>query len=271
MRKYLEFFKEGFPSDMSDRTAIENWPYVGHDVNGGVVYTVIPAKEEPSLYEAVDLGLPSGLKWATMNVGAESPEDAGLYFQWGDTVGYSADQVGKDKVFNWSTYKYCDGSNRTMTKYCIHFNYGKDEFVDLKEVLDLEDDAAHVHMGSEWRMPTMSEFQELIDNTTPTFIDLQGNEFTQDETSNGTIEWGKLKGIRLTGSNGNSIFIPASGHCQSYYLRDIGSYSGLWSSSLCNIDSSFSASLNFSYEGHLVVTDLEQERASGLCVRGVKA
>ena len=45
MRKYLELFKEGFPSDMSDRTAIENWPYVGHDINGGVVYTVVPAKE----------------------------------------------------------------------------------------------------------------------------------------------------------------------------------------------------------------------------------
>ena len=91
-------------------------------------------------HEFVDLGLPSGLKWATCNVGAENPEDYGLYFAWGETTGFTADQVENgERVFDEASY----------TASAISTD------------LTLEQDAAHVHMGGEWRMPTYDECQEL--------------------------------------------------------------------------------------------------------------
>ena len=107
-------------------------------------------------FEYVDLGLPSGTLWATMNVGASKPSDFGLYFQWGDTQGYTAAQVGKDKQFTWNDYKFSiDGSSSNFSKYTT-----------TGARLDLEDDAAHANMGGSWHMPTPEQCQELIDNTT---------------------------------------------------------------------------------------------------------
>src|SRR5574344_977173 len=133
----------------------------------------------------VDLGLPSGLKWAKCNIGATSEADYGSYFQWGDIE----DKSNSD--CSWESYKYCNDSNTTLTKYCTDSSYGT---VDNKTTLDTEDDAATQIMGGDWRMPTMDDFIELLDNTT--------NEWTQ---VNG------VDGYKFTGSNGNSIFIPASG------------------------------------------------------------
>ena len=90
-------------------------------------------------HEYVDLGLPSGLKWATCNVGADSPEEYGDYFAWGE--------VEPKATYDWSTYKYCAGSSSTMTKYCNSSDYGKDGFSDEKTVLELKDDAATVNWG----------------------------------------------------------------------------------------------------------------------------
>ena len=94
-------------------------------------------------YEYVDLGLPSGLKWAKCNVGAEKETDAGLYFAWGETTGYTASQVGTDKQFSWSDYKYGNSSS-DLTKY---------NQSDGKTVLESADDAASQIMGGDWRMP----------------------------------------------------------------------------------------------------------------------
>ena len=105
-------------------------------------------------YEYVDLGL--SVKWAKCNVGAEKETDAGLYFAWGETTGYTASQVGTDKQFSWSDYKYGNSSSN-LTKY---------NQSDSKTVLESADDAASQVMGSDWRMPTETEFQELIDKTT---------------------------------------------------------------------------------------------------------
>lgn len=105
-------------------------------------------------YEYVDLCLPSGLKWAKCNVGATSETDYGSYFQWGETT--------SDTVFDWTTYKHCNGSSTTMTKYCTNSSFGT---VDNKTTLESEDDAATQIMGSKWRMPTTDEFQELFDET----------------------------------------------------------------------------------------------------------
>ena len=99
--------------------------------------------------EAIDLGLPSGLKWASFNLGASKPEEYGDYFAWGETT-------PKDE-YNWDTYAWCMGASNTITKYCTKSNYGYNRFTDGKTVLDQEDDAAHVNLGGNWRMPTDAE------------------------------------------------------------------------------------------------------------------
>ena len=111
-------------------------------------------------HEYVDLGLPSGLLWATCNVGATSPEDYGDYFAWGETQ-------PKD-TYEWSTYQYCNGSYNTLTKYCSNSSYGYNGFTDNLTTLLPEDDAATANWGGNWRMPTKEEFQELYNNTTVT-------------------------------------------------------------------------------------------------------
>ena len=108
---------------------------------------VVPAKH---FDEYVDLGLPSGTLWATRNVGATYPDDYGDYFAWGETE--------PKNNYDWNSYKWCNGSYTTLTKYCLNINYGvHDGLTELK----LEDDAAYVNWGSSWRMPTHEQQQEL--------------------------------------------------------------------------------------------------------------
>lgn len=161
--------------------------------------------------EYVDLGLPSGIKWATCNVGAEKPEEYGNYFAWGETTGYNEGKTD----FSWETYKWCDGSysTLTLTKYCTYPKYGS---VDDKTVLDPEDDAAHVNWGGSWRMPTKAEQDELF--TECTWI---------STTQNG------VNGYKVTSkSNGNSIFLPAAGEREGSSLFSAGFAGHYWSSSL---------------------------------------
>lgn len=165
-------------------------------------------------YEYVDLGLPSGLKWATMNVGATKPEGYGAYFAWGETEPKSN--------YSWSTYKWCNVSynnvsnnyDKKITKYNTQSSYGT---VDYKTVLAPGDDAAHVNWGGSWRMPTAKECDELINNCTWTWT-----------TQNG------VKGRLVTGPNGKSIFLPAAGYRDGRYLEDAGTKGDYWSSSLSN-------------------------------------
>ncbi len=152
----------------------------------------------------VDLGLPSGLLWATCNIGADSPEDYGDYFAWGETEIKS--------TYNWSTYKWCNGSSNTLTKYNTDSDYGT---VDNKTVLDPEDDAARANLGGDWRMPTEAELRELEDKCTWTWA-------TQ----------GGKNGYRVTGPNGKSIFLPAAGYYHNGSLNYAGSLGYYWSSSL---------------------------------------
>jgi len=158
-------------------------------------------------HEYVDLGLPSGLLWATCNVGANTPEEYGDYFAWGETQ-------PKD-TYNWSTYQYCMGSNNTLTKYCNISSCGYNGFTDNLTTLLLEDDAATANWGYEWRMPTQAEWQELYQNTTHTWT-----------TQNG------VNGRLFTATNGNSLFLPAAGYRTNSSLGDAGSYGHYWSSSL---------------------------------------
>ena len=155
-------------------------------------------------HEWVDLGL--SVKWATCNVGAIQPEEFGDYFAWGE--------VETKTIYNWSTYKYGSDSHQ-LTKYCNNSDFGKDGFTDNKTVLDPEDDAATANWGGAWRIPTIAEQQELINNCTWTWT-----------TQNG------VNGYKVTGPNGNSIFLPAAGYIGVGTLHDAGSYGNYWSSSL---------------------------------------
>ena len=188
----------------------------------------------------VDLGLPSGLKWAKCNVGAEKETDYGYYFQWGDIV----DKSNSD--YSWESYKYCNDSNTTMTKYCTNNSYGT---IDNKTTLEPEDDAATQIMGGDWRMPTMDDFIELLDNTT--------NEWTQ---VNG------VDGYKFTGSNGNSIFIPASGRRSGSWFDRQGRVGYVWSSSL---DTSYPLSAWYLYFNSDNVDTNSLYRDHAFVVRGV--
>lgn len=156
-------------------------------------------------HEYVDLGL--SVKWATCNVGATTPEGYGDYFAWGETE--------PKTDYSWSTYKYCAGSSSTLTKYCSQSPYGNNGFTDDKTVLDPEDDAATVNWGGAWRMPTEAEQDELRNNCIWNWT-----------TQNG------VNGYKVTGPNGNSIFLPAAGYMYGSSLRNAGSNGYYWSSSL---------------------------------------
>jgi uncharacterized protein (TIGR02145 family) len=155
----------------------------------------------------VDLGLPSGLLWATCNVGADSPEDYGDYFAWGETT-------PKDTYY-WSNYQYSYINNTTLTKYCNNASYGYNGFTDNLTTLLPEDDAATTNWGDGWRMPTEEEWEELLNNTTNTWT-----------TQNGVNGW------LFTAANGNSVFLPAAGYRDASDLILDGYNGAYWSSSL---------------------------------------
>ena len=185
--------------------------------------------------EWVDLGLPSGTLWATCNVGAEKPEEYGDYFAWGETTGYNNGKT----IFAWSTYKYCNGSSTTMTKYCTSSSYGT---VDNKTELETMDDAVTANWGSGWQMPSIAQCQELINSSYTT---------TTWTTQNG------VNGRKITSkSNGNSIFLPAAGYRGDTSLSRAGSGGYYWSRSLRTDNSQYgcslyfySSSINPSYDG----------------------
>lgn len=159
----------------------------------------------------VDLGLPSGTLWATCNIGANSPEEYGDYFAWGETEGFNSGKTN----FSWSTYKWCNGSYDSLTKYITRSEYGS---IDKMTELDLEDDAAYVNWGPEWRMPSLGQFEELINSSYTT---------TTWTTQNGVY------GRKITSKkNGNSIFLPAAGYRYISSLNYDGSYGDYWSRSL---------------------------------------
>ncbi len=116
------------------------------------------------VHEYVDLGLPSGTLWAPCNIGAENPEEYGDYFAWGETEGYN----GGKTTFEWINYKWCNGNINAMTKYCSNSGLGYEGFTDDLTELELADDAAYVNWGPAWRMPSIEQFQELINSSNTT-------------------------------------------------------------------------------------------------------
>ena len=133
-------------------------------------YAKCPDGNHPHL---IDLGLPSGTKWACCNVGASKPEARGVFYAWGETE--------EKSVYNWDTYLYGSGHND-----CVHIG---------NEISGTKYDVARVKWGAPWRMPTLTEMKELLSNCTRKWTHLN-----------------EVNGIRVTGPNGNSVFLPAAGN-----------------------------------------------------------
>lgn len=206
----------------------------------------VPQTESQTLdadHEWVDLGLPSGTLWATCNVGATRPEEYGDFFAWGETE--------PKTVYNWDTYKYCQGGNYNMTKYVYSDAWGirADNLVELLR----EDDAATVNWGESWQMPSTEQFRELIDK------------------ENTTIEWATINGVkgkRITSKrNGNSIFFPATGIRGEDKAIYKGSDCICWSRSL-NIYASNEADYLLLYTGYDCIH--YNKRGYGITVRPVR-
>ena len=193
----------------------------------------------------VNLELPSGTLWSTCNVGADNPSEAGLYFQWGDTVGYSIDQVGIErgqKEFSWADYKFSkDRNGSKFSKYKTN-----------RATLDLEDDAAHVNMGGDWHMPSPKQIKELIDNTI--------SEWTKQDGINGRL-------FKSKKDSSKSIFIPAAGSSWYGLVSNSGRYGNVWSSML-NTCSFRSGQYLYFYQ-EFAFLSYSYFRCDGLSVRGV--
>lgn len=203
-------------------------------------------------YEYVDLGL--NVKWAKYNVGATKEEEYGLYFQWGDTQGYTSGQCGSDegqKYFGFNDCKYWTGDTGSgssgMTKY---------NSTDGKTVLEASDDAATVNMGSNWRMPTYDEFYELINsaNTTSAWTTVNG-------------VYGAMFTSKKSGFTDKYVFFPAAGECYSGTYYGAGSVGYVWSSSLYPSNANSGRGLYFYSEGRNL--NSYYRRYYGFSVRGV--
>ena len=186
-------------------------------------------------YEYVDLGLPSGLKWATYNVGASSPEQTGLYFAWGETTGYTADDATSGvRSFTQNEYKAGPAASISTNLTLVH-------------------DAAHINMGGDWRMPTKDEYQELIDNCDTMWTD----------DYNGTGVKGRVFTSKV---NGKLVFFPVAGTCGDSEIYNLGEIGYYWSTSWNSSISSWYFNVN-SYDQY--ITRDNSRRYYGRTLRGV--
>ena len=173
--------------------------YYGMNIRAIVPGTRIPGSVTgtENNYKYVDLGLPSGLKWATCNVGANSPEEYGLYFAWGETTGYTNKQVTSGvRAFDSASYKASA----------------------ISTDITLEQDAVRANLGGNWRMPTKDDYQELFDNCNVTWV-------------SNYKEKGVAGRLFISNINGNMLFLPAAGTGNNSSVNNIGSNGYYWSTS----------------------------------------
>ena len=169
--------------------------------------TTCPDANHPHM---IDLGLPSGTKWACCNVGASTPEGYGNYYAWGETQPKS--------VYDWDTYQYYNGN---LDYPDCWINIGSD-------IAGTQYDAATANWGSPWRMPTLTQIQELLNNCTSVWTSQNG-----------------VNGRKFTGPNGGTIFLPAAGYRLYDELRSLGSWGYYWSSTLNGSNPDHACSLDF--------------------------
>ena len=216
------------------------------------IITNIPTFDPYNGHDYVEIG---GLKWATMNIGATSVTDYGLYFQWGDTTGYESSQVGATgnplvKTFAWADYKFSNGNTAPgasdMTKY---------NSADTKTTLEMCDDAARANWGGLWRMPTTDEYAALGAAV--------NSAWTADYQGSG------VAGLVLTDKTDSSkvLFFPAAGSCDYGSVLDVGGRGYYWSSSVNSSRVQRAYDVSFG-NGH-VRWQGYGDRYIGVAVRGV--
>ena len=174
----------------------------GQEVTGGVKSFLTEKAPDDA---TVDLGL--SVKWASCNLGASKPEEYGGYYQWAGTV----DVTNRSYILDWDKCPY-----HTEYSYDIGWSKYYSNLSNNLTTLEASDDAATVHLGEAWRMPTDEEWTELLENCTWKWTTLNG--------VNGQMGTSK--------ENGNTIFLPAGGYRRLDALHDEGSYGDYWSSSL---------------------------------------
>ena len=186
-------------------------------------------------------------------MGARKPSDAGLYFQWGDTQGYTKDQVGtgegkKKFASDWSDYKWYK-SRSGEDVFDVEFK----KYTETNEILELEDDAAHVYMGGYWHMPTSDQLSELIENTTNAWTALEN-----------------VSGVTFTSKKdtSKSIFIPAAGNAIDGSL-DYSRTSIVWGSDVSIMFTYDANAILYFEDTHEAYNDYYCERYLGQPVRGV--
>lgn len=184
----------------------------------------------PTGVQMIDLGL--SVKWADRNLNATVPEDFGMYFAWGE--------IRPKSNYEWSTYFDTSDREQTFIKYN---NDGG------KTVLDFTDDAARVSMGGTWRIPSMTEWTELMNNCQWTYTTLNG-----------------VYGYRVAAMNGNSIFLPAARDRIGNEPEEDEPYGCYWSANLCDYVESAAYLLSFDRD---YATSEESSRCYGLPIRAV--
>jgi hypothetical protein len=209
------------------------------DVNA-IIDLILGGGAPQDNHEYVDLGLPSGTLWATCNVGANSPEQYGDYFAWGETV--------PKEVYTWETYKWCNGTWDSLTKYNFQNYYGT---VDNKNELEPADDAAQANWGLSWQMPTKAQQDELHEHCN-----------WQWTTMNG------VNGYLGTGPSGKTLFLPAAGYKDGTRIVSEGEFGYYWSHSLYYGMSLYAYNHLF-FSGSSPGWD-KQERSFGLSIRPVR-
>ena len=207
---------------------------VGHaKVNG-----TDDGSKAPDGVEAVDLGL--SVKWANMNVGAKKDSGFGTYFAWGE--------IKPKEYYSWGTYSWSKGDSNFLLKYCVN-----DKVINLLPT----DDAAHINWGGKWRMPTVEEFDELVDPAKCTW------EWTTKDGVNGYKVTGK--------KTGQSIFLPITGFRYYGGIQFRAIYGIYWTSSLYTNNPNKVWCLEFRFDDIAVhYGNFASNRFSGRCVRAVK-
>ena len=240
-------------------------------------------------YEWVDLGLPSGLKWATMNVGATSVTDYGKYYAWGETkackeedpsnsanYSYNSDSSYVKKYFAWETYKWGDVVKSYIAKYCTDPSYGT---VDNKSTLEPEDDAATQNWGGAWRMPTHYEVSELVNNCYWVWTSSYNDSgiagyivYAAKNPSDGGLCVRIKNSSESYSLSDTHIFLPAAGYRSGKKFVARGEQGYIWLSSLCSLDCDMARSLDFGlYLGGELFRNPHDwwERYIGISVRAV--
>lgn len=225
-------------------------------------------------FEFVDLGLPSGTLWATFNIGAQSPEEFGDYFAWGETATQTSNR------YSWDSYKWSNGDtfeNPDLTKYCGSGSLGYNGFRDTLTELESDDDAAKVNWGSAWQMPSSDQLTELLNNCYWEWISGYNGKSVngyivykaKSDSDRGAIN-NSSSSTTLSASYSTSdahIFLPAAGNRDTGSLRNEGSYGSYWSRSFFVYNSRKAECLDF---GSSDISSVADNRCNGFPVRPVR-